>query len=190
MSGLTGYLTTDGVDLSNVFMSINGGNVSLSANNTFTGNNTFSGSTTTINSMVTLPTTYSTIPTTLQLGGISTVAFQSSQSITSNSIKQLGSINILAGAYLIHLNISFSCTVNGTISRYVIEASPNNGTFTNNISQSTEYGSWVLSSPQSQRYVTHYVYSSTTSTTIYGNVLFSFSGSATCSGNLTCIRIA
>ena len=41
MSGLTGYLTIEGTDLSNVFMNIADG-ASLSANNPFTGANTFS----------------------------------------------------------------------------------------------------------------------------------------------------
>jgi hypothetical protein len=42
MSGLTGYLVENGIDLSYVFMPI-GSSIQLSANNTFTGKNTFSG---------------------------------------------------------------------------------------------------------------------------------------------------
>ena len=49
MSGLTGYLTANGTDLSYVFMPINTvlsvGNVSLSSNNDFTGTNNFSAGT-------------------------------------------------------------------------------------------------------------------------------------------------
>ena len=43
MSGLTGYLTENGSDLSYVFMPIGTTLIQLSANNTFTGKNTFLG---------------------------------------------------------------------------------------------------------------------------------------------------
>ena len=43
MSGLTGYLTQDGTDLSMVFMPLSSSVISLSANNTFSGTNTFNG---------------------------------------------------------------------------------------------------------------------------------------------------
>lgn len=84
MSGLTGYLTTSGIDLSYVFMpkGTGGGGASLAENNTFSGTNAFNGGLST-NAPITY--TFTTLPTysTTQIGystiirsniGFSTVA--------------------------------------------------------------------------------------------------------------------
>jgi hypothetical protein len=175
MSGLTGYLSLSGVDLSNIFLPIGAQGIALTnANNTFTGSNTFTRLTTT--GPVTLPTTYSVIPTTAQLGGVVTENFTGIP-LTTNFRIRLITVNLPSpGVYSIILNVGFRSTGGGTMTRFVIEVSTNSSQFTNNESQSTLYRSSTLVTGNVNRYITSYQYSSTTADTIYGLCLFTYSG--------------
>ena len=112
MSGLTGYLLTDGTDLSYVFMPRGGGGVSLSANNIFTGTNTFSALTT-INGGLALPST-GIEPSTGQLG--STYFLQGSSFIgpTANAanVATISASTLSAGTYLVNLVYSYNIANN------------------------------------------------------------------------------
>jgi hypothetical protein len=184
-SGTTGYITFMFTKIGEV----GGSGVSLNTNNTFTGNNTFPGLTTT--GRITLPTTYPILPTTTQLGGTGISTFVNN-TLTTNYIIRLGSIALPGpGVYLIQLTVSFTIgAAGGTMTRFVIEATTNANTFTNNSSMSTQYGSWTLANGQQQRYTTAYIHSSTTTDTMYGLCLFSYSGTAVGAGSITYVRIA
>jgi len=138
-----------------------------------------------------LPTTYTAIPTTTQLGGNSQITFTAAQAISTGVFKNLGSITTPAGGtYIINLSISIVCTVAGTLTRHVIEASPNNAAFTNNMSQQQQYESVALTATLGQVWTTSYTIQATSATTIYGNVLLVFTGTMTGTGLLSYTRIA
>ena len=140
---------------------------------------------------LTLPTTYSAIPTINQLGGNSQITFTASQAISTGVFKNLGSITTPAGGtYIINLAISIVCTVAGTLSRHVIEASTSNSVFNNNMSQQQQYESVALIATNGQVWTTSYTIQATTATTIYGNVLLAFTGTMTGTGLISYTRIA
>ena len=131
------------------------------------------------------------VPSASQLGGYSLVTFTAAQALTSNTFKNLGSISLPAGGtYIINLQITAAATSAVTITRFVVEASTNISSFTNNISQNTSYASWSLVATNQQVYTTSYTVNSTTATNIYGNCLLSFTGTMTASGLISYTRIA
>ena len=166
-----------------------GSNIYLGANNVIGLTIT---QTAVVNSLnLSLPTTYSTIPSINQLGGSSQITFTASQAITTNVFKNLGSITTPAGGtYIINLSVSISCTVLGTLTRHVIEASTSSTVFTNNISQQQQYESIALIATNGQVWTTSYTIQATTATTIYGNVLLAFTGTMTGTGLISYTRIA
>ena len=190
MSGLTGYLTTSGVDLSNIFMPI-GGAISLAANNTFTGNNVFNNGIT-INNQVTLPTSYSAVPTITQLGGVSLATFGSPTAITltNNQVSSLGSIDVSGGTYILMFNVFFNAGAALTLSRFALEISTSNSAFNLNMSFSSQRFSSSIGSGQTLTYQTSYIHTATTTTRLYGLALFAFTNTATATGTITCVRIA
>jgi hypothetical protein len=167
---------------------VGGSGVSLNANNTFTGNNTFPGLITT--GPITLPTSYSVKPTTAQIGGHAKIDFPLNQALNTNTRISLGSVTLGPGTYSIMLQVIFTMTSGGTITRFVIEAATQSNDFMNNASMSSEYGSWVLLNNNAQRYTTTYFHSSATTNTIYGLCLFSHNGTAVGTGSISYIRIA
>lgn len=115
MSGLTGYLLTDGTDLSYVFMPRGGGGgVSLSANNIFTGTNTFSALTT-INGGLALPST-GIQPSAGQLG--STYFLQGTSFIgptaSAANVATISGSTLSAGTYLVNLVYCYNIANNAS----------------------------------------------------------------------------
>lgn len=184
-SGTTGYIYFAFTKIGEV----GGSGVSLNANNTFTGTNTFPGLTTT--GPITLPTSYQILPTSTQIGGYDKKDFTTNQSITNNSLKTIGSLELPGpGVYSIMLQVIFTIgTGGGTMTRFVIEATTSNE-FSNNHSMSSQYGSWALAANNAQRYTTTYFHSSVTTDTINGHCLFNYSGSAVVTGSIRYVRIA
>jgi len=140
---------------------------------------------------LTLPTVYSAVPTTAQLGGTILSTFTSAQTISTGVFKSLGSITTpTGGTYIINLSVSIVATAAVVLSRHVIEASPSSTVFNNNISQQQAYESISMVSTNGQVYTTSYTIQVTTSTTIFGNVLLAFTGTMTGTGLMTYTRIA
>ena len=138
-----------------------------------------------------LPTTYSAVPTTAQLGGYNFTTFTAAQAITSGITKSLGSITTPAGGtYIINLSVSVAATAAVVLSRHVIEASPSSAAFNNNMSQQQQYESITLASTNGQVWTTSYTIQVTSATTIYGNVLLIFTGTMTGTGLISYTRIA
>ena len=149
------------------------------------------GTSVTLGGYINLPSTYFTLPSTNQLGGFSQVAFTASQSVTSGIIKGYGSISLPAGGvYIINLQLSILASNAVTLTRFIVEASQNNGSFANNVSQNSSYGSWSLSAANGQVYTTSYTVNTTVPTTIYGNGYYIFSGTLTGTGLISYTRIA
>jgi hypothetical protein len=138
---------------------------------------------------ITLPTNYnSTAPAITQLGGYSQATFNES-ALTTNTFKSLGSINLPVGVYIINLTVTYIQTQAGALTRYVIEASPNSSGFQNNLSQSSSYMNQTIPVSNGNTYSTSYTVSATISQNIYGNCLFTFSGSASATGSISYTRI-
>ena len=140
---------------------------------------------------INLPSTYSAVPSSTQLGAYSVVTFTGGQALTTSGFKNLGQISLPAGGtYIINLSVSVTATAAVTLSRFVVEASTNNAAFTNNISLNTQYGSWPLVSSQGQIYTTAITITTTVATNVFGNGLFAFTGTMTGGGSISYTRIA
>jgi len=149
------------------------------------------GGSITLGGYINFPSTYTTVPSTSQLGGYSLVFFTAAQALANNTFKNLGSISLPAGGvYIINLSVIAIATSAVTLTRFVVEASVNNASFTNNISQNTQYGSWTLINTNNQVYTTSYTINTTVPTTVYGNCAFVFTGTMTGSGSISYTRIA
>jgi hypothetical protein len=181
MSGLTGYLTSIGVDLSSVFMPIE--------------NNTFNNGLV-VNNNITLPTTYSSLPTTSQLGGIPTASSFTATFFTSSTLGNYNVGNIilpvLRGVYFIHISLIYTQTTAGTIRRNIIGLSLDGTTYVDPI-----LSQFIASVTMSAGFVNRYLLNTMVSTTsanqpIY--VLCAFfnegAGRGTVTGTITYTRIA
>jgi hypothetical protein len=170
---MTGYLTTSGQDLSSVFMSI--------TNNRF--NNGLI-----INNNLTLPTTYSSVPTQFQLGGKMPASFGETN-LTSDQITTPVSITLpTGGVYFIEFLISYIQT-NNAMTRFRLGISTVSNEF--NIVESSEYMVGVTSANYSYRFIASGIYATTVANqTIYGVHSYTFSGAAKASGSISYTRIA
>ena len=201
MSGLTGYLTQDGTDLSMVFMPL-GSSVSLSANNTFSGTNTF-------NEVVSLakPTTLLTgsNPTTTlsQIGGttIYSATQQTTQSGTSlNVFRNLHSTaSLVPGTYVLMGFIVFSSYTIAALTGFGIVF--NDVTATQNTTVGSPYrvsmscgtiggsGTAVTVTSGVVNLQTSMTINLTSATTIYLNYTMTSSGTFTTNGQINVTRI-
>ena len=112
MSGLTGYLTANGTDLSYVFMPINAvlvGSVSLSSNNDFTGTNKFSAGI--VGPTVGITYTSDMIGYTIKKNGtVSTIDIPQNGLLTGLHASDTNGVALTAGVWMITLYAFFQPT--------------------------------------------------------------------------------
>ena len=178
MSGLTGYLTTTGVDLSNVFMPINNNRF----NNGLTVNN------------ITLPTTYAALPTPSQLGGRPTssssfTTTEFSSSTTSNY--NVGYIDLPSGGvYFINISLKYTQTsTTGNFTRAIIGLSLNGSDYILPIT--SQYVGTISMDPGNyNNYLINTIQSNISSRRIYVLCAFTITTTGTVTGSITYTRIA
>jgi hypothetical protein len=178
MSGLTGYLTTSGVDLSNVFMPIN--------------NNRFNNGLT-VNNNITLPTTYAALPTPSQLGGrpTSSSSFTTTQ-FTSTTISNYNVGNITlpsGGVYFINISLKYTQTAAGNFTRAIIGLSLNGSDYILPIT-SQYVGTISMAVGNYNNYLINTIQSNISSRIIYVLCAFTITGTGTVTGSITYTRIA
>lgn len=178
MSGLTGYLTTAGVDLSNVFMPID--------------NNRFNNGLT-VNNNITLPTTYAALPTPSQLGGTpsSSSSFTSTDFSSSTNLNyNVGSVNLPSGGvYFIHISLKYTQNTGGNFTRAIIGLSLDGLAYILPIT-SQYVGTISMSTNNYNNYLINTIQSNTTDRKIYVLCAFTITGTGTVTGSITYTRIA
>jgi hypothetical protein len=175
MSGLIGYLTTSGSDLSSVFMPI--------ANNRF--NNGL-----VVNSNITLPTSYTAIPTPAQLGGKLTFSVTAPQSLSTGAVASFANITLPAGGvYFMEFLISYTQATSGKLTRFRAGISTVNNAF--NIAENSQYLVGITSTNNNFRFIASCMHATTTaSQVIHGVHSFVFTGTANATGSISYTRIA
>ena len=127
-----------------------------------------------------------------QIGYIQTATFTSSQSLTNDTFKNLGSITLGAGTWIVLLNVNVN-TSSVVYTGYSIEISTSSTEYINDISLIRKtIPNTISSATRNFYYNTHSIYYSGTSFTLYGNVttFFSGGGSVTGQGAIQAVRIA
>lgn len=139
---------------------------------------------------------YTVAPTSAQLGyTVSNTALTTQTNPTTAIFRNLGSVTLGAGTWLIYFNLTFTSTnaVVQSLTKTIIEISTSNTIFTGNTSaqnNTPRYNTTVNNTDQFQ-FQTSYVAVNTASTTWYFNFRFDYTGGASSvSGSYSYSRIA
>jgi len=122
-----------------------------------------------------ITTTNTAAATSGQLGYIQTSTLTTNQSLSNNTLKNLGSISLAAGTWLVIFACRFTRT-SITYSGYQAEISPTSTAFSNNISAIKETFPGATSATNESMYSTSGVFYSGTPFSLHGNVSGTFSG--------------